>query len=100
MSIITTKTGDDNFRRIGLTVAVGVLHEQDIGRVRNPDSAMSDCDAAGDVQAFHEHRELVHAPVGIGIFKNLDSVFSRSRSSPGILERFRNPESTSFIDGH
>ena len=79
MSVIAAETGDDNFRRIRLTVAIGVLNKQDIGRVRNPDAAMSDSDAAGDVQPVHEHAELVRLAVSISVFQNLHAVAARPR---------------------
>ena len=100
MSVIAAETGDDNFRCIRLAIAVGVLHEQDIGRVRNPDSAMSDSDAARDIQALHEHGELVRLTVGVGIFKDFDAVFARPRRSSRIFERLGDPKAASFINCH
>ena len=61
---------------------------------------MSDSDSAGDIQSLHEDRELVRLTVAVRVFQNLDPVFTRSRFTTGIFERFRNPEPASFIDCH
>ena len=61
---------------------------------------MSDCNAAGDVQALHEHGEFVGLAVSISVFQNLHAVAARPGFSPRVLKGFRNPEPASFIDRH
>jgi hypothetical protein len=43
--IVATESGDDDLALISLAVAIGVLKEEDIRRVRDPDSARSHGDA-------------------------------------------------------
>ena len=65
-------------RRVGLAVAVGVVQEEDVGRVRDPDAAVADGDARGDVQALGEDGELVGLAVAVGVFEDLDAVPARA----------------------
>ena len=64
MRVVAAEAGDDDFSLVGLAVAVGVLEEEDVGRVGDPDAAVADGDAGGDVQAVGEDGDLVDLPVG------------------------------------
>ena len=66
-------------RLVGLAVAVGVLEEEDVGRVGDPDAAVADGDARGDVQPLGEDGELVGLAVAVGVFEDLDAVRARAR---------------------
>ena len=65
------KAGDDDLALVGPTVAVGVLQEEDVGRVGHPHAAVTHGDARGNVQPFGKHRDLVDATVVVGVFQNL-----------------------------
>ena len=100
MSICAAESGDDNFLFVSLAVAIRILHKQQIGRIRDPDTAMSDGDSAGDIQAVHELGELVALAVAVGVFEDFDDVFSRTGSASRIFEGLGNPEAAAFVDGH
>ena len=86
--------------RVGLAVAVGVLQEEDVRRVGDPDAAVADGDAGGDVQPLGEDRELVGLAVAVGVFENLDAVAARARLAARIFEAFGDPDPAALVEGH
>ena len=74
MRVVAAEAGDDDLALVGLVVAVGVLQEEDVGRVGDPDAAVADGDAAGNVQPLGEDRRLVDTPVAVGVFEDLDPI--------------------------
>ena len=100
MRIGATKTGDDDFGLVGVTVAVGVLHEQEIGAVGHPHTAVSDGDSRGDVQPLGEYGHSIDIAIEIGIFKDLNAIFARAGFGARILETFRHPDSAPFVKCH
>ena len=65
--------------RVGLAVAVAILEEQDIGRVGDPDAAVTDGDPRWDIEAVGEDGEPVGLAVAVGVFEDLDPVAARPR---------------------
>ena len=86
--------------RVGLAVAVGVLEEEDVGRVGDPDAAVADGDARGDVQPLGEDGELVGLAVAVGVFEDLDAVPARPGGLRGILEALGDPDPAPLVERH
>jgi len=98
--IVAAETGDHDFLLIGAVVAVGVLQEQNVRRVRHPHAAMTDRDSRRNVQAFGKDGDFVDAAVVIGIFQDLNAVAPGPRFAARVFEAFRDPNTAAFVEGH
>ena len=100
MRVVAAEAGDDDLALVGLAVAVGVLQEEDVGRVGDPDAAVADGDARGDVQPVGEDRELVALPSPSVSSRTL----TRSRPGPGdaagIFQALGDPDPAALVEGH
>ena len=67
MGVVAAEAGDDDFAAVGLAVAVGVLEEENVGRVADPDAAMTD----------GEEDEI-----STGVKKLLNDALTRAEESP------------------
>ena len=94
------EAGDDDLGLVRLAVAVGVLQEEDIGRVGDPDPAGADGDPRGDVQAFGEDRELVGPAVAVGVLQDLDPVPAGPGRPPGVFQALGHPDPPTLVEGH
>ena len=80
------EAGDDHFRLVRLAVAVGVLHEQDVGRVGDPYAAVSDSDPDGMFSPSAKTVNLSALPS-----PSVSSrILTRSRPGPGSGADIRN----------
>ena len=101
MRVGAAEAGDDDLgRSVGLAVSIGVGDEEDVGRIRDPHAAVSNRNAAWNVEAVEEDRERVALPVAIGVFQNLDAILPRPRFAARVFERLGDPESAPLIDRH
>ena len=98
--IIAAEAGDNDFLLVRFAIVVGVTNEEEIGRIGDPDTTVSDGDTAGDIEAFEEDGGFVDGTVTIGVFENTDTVFSGPGLSAGIFEGFGDPVASTFIDRH
>ena len=98
--VVAAEAGDDDFARVGLAVAVEVLHKQDVGTIGDPNAAETDRDAGRDVQTVGENGEFVGFAVAVGVFKNLDAIATGTGRLARIFETLGDPKSTFFVDRH
>ncbi len=94
------EAGDDDLAGVGPAVAVGVLEEEDVGRVGHPDPPAPDCDSRWDVQAVGEDGELVGPAVAVGVFEDLDPVAARPCGLAGVLQALGDPGPPPLVEGH
>ena len=86
---------------VGLIVAVGILHEHDVGLLRNIDTAVAELDAGGDVQPSGKHGLLVGLPIAVAVFEDQHLVIDGSTWEIHGIRRHRgNPESALRVDRH
>ena len=69
-----TPTGEEHFANIGLVVAICVLEEIKVWRMRENHAAAGEGHRSRYVEAFSEDGELVGPAVAISVFANLDAV--------------------------
>ncbi len=100
MGVVAAEPGGNDFAEICLAVAVAILHEEDVGRVGYPDSAVTDGDSGGDVEAFGEDREAVGLAVAVGVFEDLDAVSAGAGLAPGVFEAFGDPGAAALVECH
>ena len=98
--VVASETGQHDLPGVGLAVAVGVLEEEEVGRVDDPDAPPADRDPRGYVQTFGEDGELVHSAVAVGIFEDLDPVAARPRRLPRVFEALGHPDAALLVEGH
>jgi hypothetical protein len=70
-------------RAIGRIVAILVRNEKQVGRTAHPDAAMTDGDAAGEVQLVVENLARVVPAVAIGVFEDEDPIPTVGVTSAG-----------------
>jgi hypothetical protein len=63
----------DELLRVGLEVAVGVLHQPEIRRLANQDTMIEHRQRARKNESVREDRPLVHRAVVVGVFEDDDS---------------------------
>ena len=61
--VVAAEAGDDDLRLAGRLAVGADLVEEDVGRVGDPDAAVADGDAGGDVQPLGEDGDLVDLAV-------------------------------------
>src|SRR5207248_11490686 len=94
--VVAAEAGDDD---LGLAdrLAVGAdLVEEDVRRVGDPDAAVADRDARGDVQSLGEDGDLVDLAVAVGVFEDLDAVASGAGGATRILEALGDPDAAAL----
>ena len=98
--VVAAEAGDDDLALVGLAVAVGVLQEENVGRVGDPHAAVADGDARGNVQSVGEDGELVDLAVAVGVFQDLDAVAARPGRVPRIFEALGDPDPAPLVERH
>ena len=86
------EAGDDDLRLVGRLAVGAFLAEEDVGRVGDPDAAVADGDARGDVQPLGKDGELVGLAVAVGVFEDLDAVAARPGANARIFEALGDPD--------
>ena len=97
-----TPSGEEHFANIGLVVAIGVLEEIKVRRVRENDAAAGEGHRGGHVEAFGEDGELVGPAVAVGVFANLDAVvaFAAVLEFVRVVHRLDDPQPATLIPRH
>ena len=63
--------------------------EENIGRIGDPDAAVADRDAGGDIEAVDDGGDLVELAVALGALQQLDAILARPGAAARILDRSR-----------
>ena len=101
MRVVAAEAGDDHLRRaVGDVVMISIGIKQNIGRVRDPDAAVSDRNARGDVQSIGKDLHLIDGPVAVGVFENLDAILPRSQCLARVLDAFGHPHPAALVERH
>ena len=100
--VTDTPSGEEHFANVGLVVAIGVLEEIKVRRVRENDAAAGEGHRGWDVEAVGEDGELVGPAVAVGVFANLDAVvaFATVLEFVRVVHRLDNPQPTTLIPRH
>ena len=98
MRVGPAKAGDDHFAA-GF-FAVFFAHEQKVRRIQHPNTAIADGNAGRDVQAVSEYRDLVGAPVTIGVLEDFHAIAARSGGFARILDALGNPNAPAIVERH
>jgi hypothetical protein len=86
VGVISSESGDNDFLPIGDTIAIGILNEEEVRGIGDPDTTEADGDAAGDIESFEEDAGFVDGTIPIGIFEDADTIFSGTGLSSGVFE--------------
>ena len=100
VGVVAAEAADDDFLLVGLAGPLGVLEEEDVGRVGHPDAAVAEVEAGGDVEAVGEDRDLVERAVAVGVFEDFNTIFTRPGGGARVFEALRDPEASAFVEGH
>ena len=100
VGIVSAPAGEEDFGLVGFQIAIGVLQEEQIRRVTDPDPAVSDVDPRRDVEPLGKDRDLIDLAVLIGVFQDLDPVAARPGLAARVFKAFRHPEPTLLVDAH
>ncbi len=74
VGILRAEAAEKHGAFIGFQVAIGILEEKHLGRVRHICAAIAWNDRRGDVEVLGENRGFVGLAVAIGIFENHDLI--------------------------
>ena len=99
MSITGTEPRHQHSLLIGLVITVGIFQVNRFGRVVNHRTAAINHDGGWNRKTFGEDRKLVGDMVTICIFTDANSVAVLAEFV-GIVERFADPQTASFIPVH
>ena len=100
MGVGSAEASNHDFRFIRFSVAVCVLHKQNVRRVGHPHSAMPHGNAAGNVQSFGENGYGFRCAVAVFVFQHFDSVATRPWFASRILKTFCHPHPPPFVERH
>ena len=83
-------------------IPIGVLQEEGVGSLVDNETSAREAEAGGDAQLVGEDGELVGPAVAIGVFADLDPIFSLALGLDlvGVVSRFADPQATADIPGH
>ena len=102
MGVTDTPAGDDDLTDVGFVIAVRVLEEHEVRRLRDDHSAVGEDEARRDVEMVREHRELVGLAVAVGVFADLDAIVALLLvflHAMRVVGGFADPEATAGIPG-
>ncbi len=93
---------EEHLAFVRLAVSVGILKIPNVRNAPGNAPVFAGIDSDGNVQAVGEGRDLVGAPVVVGIFEDFDGVAAGAVGGHGvgILLRHRDPEPSPGIEGH
>ena len=94
------EAGDDDLALVGLAGPLRVLEEKDVGRVGDPDAAVAEVEAGGDVEAVGEDRDLVELAVAVRVFEDLDTILTRPGGEARVFDALGDPEAAALVEGH
>src|SRR5262249_27139921 len=95
-----SEAGNDDFG-FARGLAVGTdLVEEDVGRVGDPDAAVADGNARGNVEALGEHGDLVDLAVAVGVFEDLDAIAAGPGGATRVFEALGDPDAAALVEGH
>ena len=100
VSIEATEASGHDFRFVGFVVTVCVLDKKNIRRVSDPDAAITDCNARGNIETFGEDFDAVYFAVSVGVFEDFDAIATWAWFVARVLEAFGDPDATSFVKSH
>ena len=101
VGVVDAPARHDRRADIGLVVAIRVLEEEELGRLRNNNPPVSEGEARRDVKAVSKHRELVGLTVTIGIFTDDNLIIAGTvlRDAMRVVAGLGYPEATAIIPG-
>ena len=100
MCIVATEACHDDGRFVRDIIAVSVLHEKEIGCVRDPDSTVANSDAGWNIEPLGKDLDCLGQSIAVFVLKDLDFVASRARFTARILEAFSHIDAASVIERH
>src|SRR5712664_2510404 len=74
--------------------------EKQIGRVEDPDTAVTNRNTGRDVQSIGKNADLAGMSALIHAVKNLDPIPPGARRLAWILDAFRKPDTPAIVEGH
>ena len=73
IGLATSELIGDELLRVHAQVAVGVVHQPDVGRLRDEHAAVEDLHGSREDEAVREHGALVHHAVGVRVLQHDDA---------------------------
>ena len=102
VAILQPETGQELHLPVHDIVPVGVLHEPQVRRLTDIDTAVAHQQPRSQVHSVGKHRHLVRRSVGIGVLKNLDPIAARRAGlrSQRILVQLQHPQTATLVPRH
>ncbi len=99
MRVSSAEPGDDDLG-LACRLAVGAdLVEENVRRIGDPDAAVADRDAGGNVQPLGEDRDPGNLAVGAD-FEHLDTIAPGPATGARILQALGDPHPAALVEGH
>ena len=100
MGIALSPARAQNLSFVGLVVAIGVLEEQNLRRLRDDHAAVGEHQAGRDIELVYEDGELVRAPVAVGVLEDANAIVA---GIPGqwlvrVVEGLGNPHPSALVE--
>ena len=98
--IVATKTSNDNGLLVGFVISIGIFQEQDVRRIGNPDTTISDSDSRRYVQTLRKDLDGFRKTITILVLKYLDRIASWPRFTARIFKTLGHIDTARVIERH